>query len=176
MTKYVIFESDPIFINFNSGNTDFIYKPTGIFNTGKSFKIKPGQKIIVIPVQPGKYGCWRQQKLEIQNGKVTESEQYDYFLLIIENCWLKKTVTVAHGATLHSLLACSNISHTMMYASFHTLQTILLQKENKPNNESDDETDEQKKCEHDHYTQDLLQKLTSPKPYEYFSPSIEVSV
>jgi len=128
MTKYVIFESDPIFINFNSGNTDFIYKPTGIFNTGKSFKIKPGQKIIVIPVQPGKYGCWRQQK------------------------------------------------HTMMYASFHTLQTILLQKENKPNNESDDETDEQKKCEHDHYTQDLLQKLTSPKPYEYFSPSIEVSV
>ena len=176
MIKYVVFESDPTLINLNSGHGNYIYNPTGILNTGKTFKIKPGQKIIVIPHQPAKQGCWKPLKIEIKNGQIIESQLSELFVILIENCWLRRSITVEHGATLNWLMTYPNIIHSMVHISTDELQTVLQQWDMEDEENSEDDNNSSDIEELLNFTRNRLSKysskcLTNTKPTHYFGSS-----
>lgn len=136
MTKYVTFESDPISIKRSGDNIGYIYNPKAVMNVGESFRLPPGEKFMIIPQQPDNLGPWKQYRTMLVDGRFIQCKESKTMVVMVENRWLHKSVSVVEGITLEGLMELWGISHELSYATDKELEKIENHVENNNNNNS----------------------------------------
>ena len=122
--KCVIFQSDQTMIQRNGDNCGYIYNPTGLIYTGKTFNILPGEPILLIPHQPDNCGPWKQSRTAFENGRFLKCKEEETLAILIENRFPNEVFKVNNGWSLTKILDHWGIQHVMTFVSDHHLQKI----------------------------------------------------
>ena len=126
----MIFMSDPVTIKRNGDNAGYIYNPSDVLHVGESFDLKPSEKFMIIPHQPDDLGPWKQFRSLFVDDRFIWSKDAQTLVVMVENRWLHKIITVTKGTTLEGLIDRWGISHELSYMSDKDIEKIEAYEEN----------------------------------------------
>ena len=124
MTKYVMFESDPVLIKRGGDNRGYIYNPAGLFYLGETFNVRPGEPIMIIPHQPADCGPWKQCRTAFEDGRFLRCKEEETLTIMIENRCPNQIFKVSKGSSLAELLNRWGMNHEMSFITDRQLEKI----------------------------------------------------